>query len=181
PVPAKRAPDQPQEQPAQRAPSPPPRPSPSRPLRPKRSTSAGDLAKYFMWGVALLFVVAVITGIVLFIKSRIGPGRDDVPVVASVTADEIWTEYDKDYKAANQKYGNNFMVIKGKIRAIPKEKVPAINLETPGSWTIQCIFPVMGDIAGLQPGQEVTIRGECEPRSPKAPLRLYTCKIVPER
>jgi hypothetical protein len=154
---------------------------PRKPFRTKATAEKSDVMRWVAMGGAVMCVIALIGGIVVFFINRPAEARTEVPVAASISATELWTEYDRDGAAANRKYGNKFLVIKGKVaRLPPNSRTPSLTLETPstGRWTIECNFLKKEELAGLAAGQEITVRGECEPRS-KGNLVLMTCALVP--
>jgi hypothetical protein len=191
PTPVAKVKDRTEPAPVESAPTPvPPRKAPTpwrKPPLPIRKKPARDHGEWPRWplyvGVAAI-VVVFIGGAWAFLANRSAQGRQEIPIAASLSAKDLWSEYDKDPAGANRKYGNSFVRVKGKISRIPTaSRVPTLVLETPNAtkWTIEFVFGKRDDLQGLSRGQEVVIQGECESRAarPDANLQINSCKIVP--
>jgi hypothetical protein len=163
---------------------PPPKP-PRRPVpkvyREESDSDDSDRRKKWMIGAgAALLVLAVVGGGWAYFANRSYP-KGDLPVVADVSATQLWEEFAKDEAGATSKYGNNVVKVKGKIsRIATNSSVPVLMLETPrkANWTIEFMFH-KNVLKGLSPGQELTIVGECEGKARgNGNVKFSACQIV---
>jgi hypothetical protein len=163
---------------------PPPKP-PRRPVpkvyREESDSDDSDRRKKFMiGGGAALLVLAVLGGGWAYFANRSYP-KGDLPVVADMSATQLWEEFAKDEAGATTKYGNNVVRVKGKISRIStNSNVPVLMLETPrkANWTIEFMFH-KNVLKGLSPGQELTIVGECEGKARgNGNVKFSACQIV---
>jgi hypothetical protein len=158
--------------------------SPKDHYKPKQHEPA-ERPKWLVPAAGVLAVLILAGGVWAFISNRSGKGRQELPVAATLTATDLATEFSKDAPGANKKYGNNLLVVTGKIGAIPRGKLPLLTFETPAQakWTLECLFNVPDDLKDLSAGQEVTVLGECEamPQRGKLKIQLTSCKVVERR
>lgn len=71
-------------------------------------------------------------------------------------------EYDENEDEANTKYLDKIIEVKGKIREISDQGTGILILETGNPMTgVQCEFQNAQDLADLQTGNTITVRGVC--------------------
>jgi hypothetical protein len=166
--------------PALPPPKPPRRPAPKVYREENDSDDSDRRKKLMIGGGAALLVLAVVGGGWAFFANRSYP-KGDLPVVADLSATQLWEEFAKDEVGATSKYGNNVVKVKGKISRISTNtSVPVLVLETPrnANWTIEFMFH-KNVLKGLSPGQELTIVGECEGKARgNGNVKFSACQIV---
>lgn len=133
------------------------------------------------WGLVLkgLAAMIVIGLAVLWVpkmfKSK--PSKE----LAKVTAAELWQEYAKNPKDANQKYGGRKVQVTGTVEDVIQDYNGAcVILQAPRGegWSIACYVYGL-DLSNVQKGQNVSLMGECEPREkPGAHVQIFSCHLV---
>ncbi len=117
------------------------------------------------WGVVAGVAVALIAGgLYLFRGSGsmplLGspPPTDGMPVQAS----QLWGEYAEDITSADEKYNGKFLLVSGTIKTVDMGEKLIVLEPSPGGGEISCHLSYLGGVRSLKPGQEATIRGECQ-------------------
>ena len=88
---------------------------------------------------------------------------------SAISPTELCAVYEENELAADEKYKDKWVAVKGKIRSIGKHEAtgkPMVNLET-GEYSINSVRFVFNtedkeDIMKLKKGQQVTLYGECK-------------------
>jgi tRNA(Ile2) C34 agmatinyltransferase TiaS len=100
--------------------------------------------KALTWPVKIVFAVIVLVIISTAISQIDSPTKPAQPVAISITAEQLYKEYEANEVAADLKYKNKYLRVKGEIRDIRKTigDVPYVNLAT-GAFTHQVMvtFP----------------------------------------
>src|SRR5262249_12142096 len=165
-----------------RAPLPPapPKPPPRKPQRVKKGGPGTTPPRWALPAAAVLLLVLG-AGAVIF-GNRTPPGPQELPITGKLSADELWQEYKQNPGAANRKFGNNLVVVSGKVSTTVVGKgPPRLVLTTPTGtrWGVECWFVSPDDLSGINAGQQVTVQGEVESRSkPTENVRVTMCKIL---
>jgi hypothetical protein len=98
-----------------------------------------------------------------------------------VTAAALQKEYNDNAIAADRKYKGQVLVVKGRVERVTQDDFEAtVELKTDEEGeTVDCEFAggQKTDLAGLKPGQQVTIRGRCQGQDGGSPT-LEKCILV---
>jgi len=103
--------------------------------------------------------------------------------VGVVYAQDLYSEYDKNVVAADQKYKNKIIPVYGKVESIDKLVYVFVTLKGKmlgGVKGIQCSFSGkdIDSVASLSKGQYVVIEGKCQGMSLFAGVQLVNCRII---
>jgi putative nucleic acid binding protein len=115
-----------------------------------------------------------------------GTGTESAPKpVASLTSDQLLAEYQKNPIAADQKYKGQLVEVSGKIGKIGKSVLgaPYVNLGAVSEedfFGVSCYLAAsaVDDVAKMQPGTAVKIRGICKGQFGGQALELKECEFV---
>lgn len=88
------------------------------------------------------------------------------PATIGVTASNLYSEYEANEVAADQKYEDKILLIRGVILSIGKDILdrPYVVLGGHGeyeTWGVQCMFDDEDVVAKFNKGQVITIKGKC--------------------
>jgi hypothetical protein len=88
------------------------------------------------------------------------------PVTHTLTAADLWEEFQKDNQAANAKFGGQYVQLSGKVRSVITDPRSALILETSSEPNgVECVFASKDEISSTKPGSQITIQGECHGRT----------------
>jgi hypothetical protein len=136
------------------------------------SIGGGFIATCFI----LIFYITVINPKTMIGNSGLPPGAID--------AKDIYSEYDANAVAADQKYKNKIITVYGKVESIDTLMGYAfVTLKVKifgGISGVQCGFydKNIGSLASLSKGQNVAIEGKCSGRSLVVGVQLSNCRII---
>ena len=98
----------------------------------------------------------------------------------SVTAEQLYSEFDTDEAAATTKYVGKIITVSGKVREASKmdDGTPKVILETGNSFGVSCEFDPNTKHAKteFQPGEALTLKGECAGLN--LDVQLARCVVV---
>ncbi|NOS67934.1 MAG: hypothetical protein HOO67_06275 [Candidatus Peribacteraceae bacterium] len=112
------------------------------------------------------FLLLVVIG--LFVPDKKAPARPAAPPsvavpVASISALDLYAEFDTNAIAAEKRYARAPLIVFGHIKRIDKELGrPYVTLATRDpAWMVQCYFPAVLEpqLVNLRPDQFVRIQG----------------------
>jgi hypothetical protein len=113
-----------------------------------------------------------------------GPVEPPKPV-ATVTADELLAEYQKNEVAADQKYKDKLVQVTGKVAAVKKDLFGRyfVGLGTAHEnemFDVTCYLDssATDDAAKLQQGENATLMGYCGGRAAGLILQFKSCVVV---
>jgi hypothetical protein len=114
--------------------------------------------------IILLFLV--VTGaavVVYFYTLRAGDLRSVNPdhIISST---ELVKEFEENETVANSKFVNKIIEVTGKIESINQIESEGLNISLEAENRVSAVICTLADgedIEGYEPGQEITIRGEC--------------------
>jgi hypothetical protein len=110
--------------------------------------------------------LAALTSILaaLYLYNKKSPDLAKVKPDYIVTSVDLQKSFEENEKLASAKYINKIIEVTGKIRSVnpPKNNIISISLSTDNDLSsINCTFAESIDPEALNPGNTVTIRGEC--------------------
>jgi len=102
------------------------------------------------------------------------------PAAISVSASELTSAYNANEVSADDKYKDKVLSVSGTVDSIGKDitDTPYVTLQASGDFLgVQCMFDdqYKGELAKLQKGQHVTLRGTCKGKS----LNVLLADCVP--
>ena len=135
--------------------------------------------------VALFFVVfiaigSILTALILFNKKH--PDTAKVKPDFILTATELQKEFENSESAASAKYINKILEVTGTIVLVtPGDSANTnISLKTGNDLSnVICTFHKLTDPSKLNPGDNITLRGECS--GFLMDVLLNNCSIIPEK
>lgn len=96
------------------------------------------------------------------------PARHSAPEVIEISATDLYSAYEANQVAADQKYKGQLLEVTGVITSIGRDifGTPYIVLGSGDEWEVwgvQCTFPSRYEswLAKLEKGQQVTVTGKC--------------------
>lgn len=115
--------------------------------------------------VLLLLVIIVLAGAWYGYKLYTGkvPSLTEVKADASVTATGLIAAFEKDSSNANKQYLGKILEVSGDIKSVEKESgtISLGNAESNSSVRCSMDSAFVKDIATLNPGSTITIKGHC--------------------
>jgi len=91
------------------------------------------------------------------------PSLTEVKADASISATELIAAFEKDSASANKRYLGKILEVNGNIKSVEKESSTVSLGNTEGNSSVRCSMDsaFVKDIATLNPGSEITIKGNC--------------------
>lgn len=116
--------------------------------------------------IALTIVVTLAAGYFIYASMTQGPAKmKNLKAEHSVTAVDLYSEFDTDESAANVKYQNQIVEVKGVVESITldEESKPSISLRTEGFGVVKCTLESNEDnsLDMVKLNSTLTVRGEC--------------------
>ncbi|KYG79130.1 hypothetical protein AWN68_17835 [Roseivirga echinicomitans] len=116
--------------------------------------------------IALTIVVTLATGYFIYASMTQGPAKmKNLKAEHSLTAVDFYSEYETDETAANTKYQNKIVEVKGVVESITldEESKPSISLRTEGFGVVKCTLESNEDnsLDNVKLNSTLTVRGEC--------------------
>jgi hypothetical protein len=111
--------------------------------------------------------IALIIGYVVYANFlKTAPAMSKLKAEYSVSAVDLYTEYDSNEETANQKYQNRVIEITGEIMLVIKDEGfnPIINLKTEGFGVVKCTLETQmttEELNKVRTNTSLTLRGEC--------------------
>lgn len=119
--------------------------------------------KFFWWGILLCLLIVLSWGLYLYNKPHRSAGEGRVAL--SIDADSLFRLYQGNEQAADQKYLDKVIEVKGKLVEIQHSAQTEIWIleGQPGGGGVNCqLFPEGKSTPGdPRPGETVTLRGRC--------------------
>jgi hypothetical protein len=145
-------------------------------VREEPTRSAGNRLPLLRWAAAaaaILVVLALVGGGVyaFFFANR----------EASLTAEEVWREFEADTGAANAKYKGKFVQVTGKVLVHTDRGRGRYFFEAPSKgakWAVE-FMPPASQVNDVKANQEITVRGRLSrPRGTDVNVVLSNCTLV---
>lgn len=164
---------------------PPPFPPRAKPAKPKKAAEEDEQEE--AWTLKQKVTVgaaAAVIGLVLllmFPPSFGSGGGAGPPVLAKVSADQILRDFRTNQSGAARKYMGSFIHVTGEVEDVFKDKRPRVRFKTADRTKkdfVEAIFTHPSDLAKIEKGQTITVRGECEGYSKKV-VEITLSKVVP--
>ena len=117
--------------------------------------------KTIFWIVGIVFIAAAATGIYFFNKKV--PGLKHATPAYSITADELYNDFQEDESAAMSKYKDKVLSVTGEVLSIKSSEEGSnvmLHAENAMANGINCSFK--GPVPQISEGDEVTIKGRCQ-------------------
>jgi len=115
--------------------------------------------------ILLLFVIIVIAGDWYGYRLYTGkvPSLTEVKSDATVSATDLIAAFEKDSASANKQYLGKILEVSGNIKSLEKESGTVSLGNTEGNSSVRCSLDsaFVKDIASLNPGSAITIKGNC--------------------
>jgi hypothetical protein len=113
----------------------------------------------------LLLVIIVLAGVWYGYKLYTGkvPSLTEVKADAKVTATDLIAAFEKDSASANKEYLGKILEVSGNIKSVEKESATFSLGASEGNSSVRCSVDsaFVKDIASLNPGSTITIKGNC--------------------
>tara|TARA_R110000823_G_scaffold295431_1_gene414557 strand:- start:34589 stop:35041 length:453 start_codon:yes stop_codon:yes gene_type:complete len=116
--------------------------------------------------IALTIVVTLAAGYFIYASMTQGPAKmKSLKAEHSLTAVDFYSEFEMDETAANTKYQNKIVEVKGVVESITldEESKPSISLRTEGFGVVKCTLESSEDnsLDKVKINSTLTVRGEC--------------------
>ena len=115
--------------------------------------------------ILLLLVIIVLAGAWYGYKLYTGkvPSLTEVKADATVSATDLIAAFEKDSASANKQYLGKILEVSGNIKSVEKESATVSLGNTEGNSSVRCSLDsaFVKDIASLNPGSAITIKGNC--------------------
>ena len=115
-----------------------------------------------------IFLGLAVFGLLLMSACSAPPTRHTAPEVIEISATDLYSAYEANQVAADQKYKGRLLEVTGVITSIGKDILgsPYIVLGSGDEWEVwgvQCTFSSRYEswLAKLKKGQQVTVTGKC--------------------
>jgi len=91
------------------------------------------------------------------------PSLTEVKADATINATDLIAAFEKDSASANKRYLGKILEVTGNIKSVEKESSTVSLGNTEGNSSVRCSMDsaFVKDIATLNPGSEITIKGNC--------------------
>src|SRR6186997_621620 len=91
------------------------------------------------------------------------PSLTEVKADAKVTATDLIAAFEKDSASANKEYLGKILEVSGNIKSVEKESATFSLGASEGNSSVRCSVDsaFVKDIASLNPGSTITIKGNC--------------------
>lgn len=113
--------------------------------------------------IALLFLALIVGGIAYYQYSRTVPTLEGVKADYEMTADELYSAFEADEKAALEKYEGKVIQLSGKIVELKRtEKGTNLTLEAEDAMLggVNCTFGQLDE--ELKEGESILLKGRCQ-------------------
>jgi hypothetical protein len=112
-----------------------------------------------------LLVIIVLAGAWYGYKLYTGkvPSLTEVKADAIVSATDLIAAFEKDSASANKQYLGKILEVSGNIKSVEQESSTVALGNTEGNSSVRCSLDsaFVKDIASLNPGSSITIKGNC--------------------
>jgi hypothetical protein len=113
----------------------------------------------------VLVVIIVLAGALYAYKLYTGkvPSLTEVKADASVSATDLIAAFEKDSASANKHFLGKILEVSGNIKSVEKESATVSLGNAEGNSSVRCSIDsaFVKDIATLNPGSLITIKGNC--------------------
>jgi hypothetical protein len=113
----------------------------------------------------LLLVIIVLAGAWYAYKLYTGkvPSLTEVKADVSISAADLIAAFEKDSASANRQYLGKILEVNGNVKSIEQESATVSLGMAKGNSSVRCSMDsaFVKDIATLNPGSDITIKGHC--------------------
>ena len=115
--------------------------------------------------ILILLVIIVLAGVWYGYKLYTGkvPSLTEVKADASVSATDLIAAFEKDSASANKQYLGKILEVSGNVKSVEQESSTVVLGNTEGNSSVRCSLDsaFVKDMASLNPGSAITIKGNC--------------------
>jgi tRNA_anti-like len=136
--------------------------------------------KITLFIVLAIALITILTALIGFNKKHADTAKVKPDFV--ITATTLQKEFEDNETAASARYINKILEVSGTIASeAPSDSTHLnISLKTGSDISsVNCVFPVIGDMSKFKPGEEITLRGECS--GFLMDVLLKNCAIITKR